>query len=162
LTAASLQPPPQGPEANPKVTYDPCTRIPDSVIAEAGYNPPSRRRFHDAVDGRHVLLACQFLDNQNGPAKQKFDLRIGSTNESFSDWRQNAAGNGRVTPLRVDGRDGFQYPDPLNFAACRAYLATNAGYVVLYRERLPAGPNDACDGMTRLVTLIEPTIGAAS
>ncbi|PPJ33637.1 hypothetical protein C5E41_03585 [Nocardia nova] len=162
LTAPNVQPPMQGPDVDPRVTYDPCTRIPDSFVSAAGYNPASRQRF-DEINGATVTLGCQFRDDAKGPGYEKFDLWIASTNVPLDQRRQqveSTANNPRITPIRAHGRTGFQLVDAGHGASCTVYLETKAGYVVFNRRALPAGPNDVCDKMTELVDLIEPTIGA--
>ncbi|WP_153409457.1 DUF3558 domain-containing protein [Nocardia macrotermitis] len=162
LTAPSLQPPTQGPDINPKVSYDPCTMISDAVISKAGYNPATRKRYAGSADPPTIVLGCEFEDDLHGIIKPKSTLEVASSNENIDAdrkyWNDPPHPNLPVKSITVNGRAGFEmthYPA----YDCYIYLPTKAGDVAIIWHSIIMDHPNPCDGVLDIAKIIEPTIG---
>ncbi|WP_169814198.1 DUF3558 domain-containing protein [Nocardia mexicana] len=151
LTAPSLQPPPQKQYGRPDVAFDPCTWIPDDVIAQAGFDPSSRKR-HDRV-AEITFLNCDFSSKTR-------NLSVISGNATWDeDLQKNRAW---IEPITINGREAMWVRDPGLARGCDIHLRTKAGFVDLGTTVLLGGLSEGvqpCDGLLDIATAIEPTIG---
>ncbi|MFJ1460056.1 DUF3558 domain-containing protein [Nocardia sp. N2S4-5] len=152
LTASSLQPPPQKQYGRPGVVYDPCTWIPDDVIAGAGFDPGTRSRPGDQI-AEITFLICRFkskprtLSVLSGNATWDEDLQ---KNRSWSE------------PLTVNGREAMWVRDPGLGDGCAIDLRTKVGVISVMSTLTLNGLSQnlqPCDGLLDIATAIEPTIG---
>ncbi|WP_280363405.1 DUF3558 domain-containing protein [Nocardia wallacei] len=152
LTAPSLQPPPQKNYGRPTVAFDPCTWIPDDVIAATGFDPVSRARSGDQV-AEVTFLNCDFKSKTRG-------LSVLSGNATWDeDIQKNSAWS---QPITVNGREAMWVHDPNLARACDIHLRTKVGFVDLGTTVTLAGVAQdvaPCDGLLDIATAIEPTIG---
>ncbi|MFI5783739.1 DUF3558 domain-containing protein [Nocardia sp. NPDC051570] len=156
LTAAALQPPSQDATAatrggRPKVTFDPCTWIPDDVIARAGYDPASRKRGRDML-AEYTFLTCNFKSPNR-------TLQVDSGNVTWSEDRQKYTA---ATLLSINGRDALWTNDRTYPDMCEIHLRTTAGFVrvaAILTDKVSVTEVNPCDGLQDTATAIEPTIG---
>ncbi|GAB2718860.1 DUF3558 domain-containing protein [Nocardia thraciensis] len=151
LTAPSLQPPPQKQYGRPDVAFDPCTWIPDDVMARAGFDTSSRKR-NDRI-AETTFLVCNFKS-------QPRNLTILSGNATWDeDLQKNRAWS---EPLTVNGREAMWVRDPAITDGCDIHLRTKVGFVDIGTTLTLKGLSQdmkPCDGLLDIATAIEPTIG---
>ena len=162
LTAPSLQPPTQGPDIDPKVTFDPCTMISDDAVLETGYDPASRKRYSGFAQPPNISLGCEFKDDEHGPINPRYVLDIASTNQDINRYRDSLtkalSAQQSIRSITVNTRAGFQLADTAYFK-CYVHIPTKTGEVVIMRTNAEVLP-DPCSGILDTARMIEATIGA--
>ncbi|MBJ8346362.1 DUF3558 family protein [Antrihabitans sp. YC2-6] len=154
LTVSELQPPEQENASKySDVVFDPCTYVSDETIVRAGFDPASRER-RDFV-AEYTFFGCAF----KSPTRELF---LNSGNVAFDDQRRRYDDRGTASSLPpVNGRDAFLVVDPKDERTCITILRTTVGAVFVTSSLQDFHDAQApCDGMSELVQIIEPTIGA--
>ncbi|WP_280258318.1 DUF3558 domain-containing protein [Nocardia wallacei] len=153
LTAPSLQPPELHPApGRAEVVFDPCTWIPDDIIAKAGFDPNSRKRGSDQT-GIQAFLICTF----------KSQPRLLTVMSGNVTWDEDLQKNGSWSePITVNGREAMWVHDPGVRRGCEVHLRTKAGFVDVLTTLTSDGAVQGlrpCDGLLEIATAIEPSIG---
>ncbi|WP_181064665.1 DUF3558 domain-containing protein [Nocardia nova] len=157
LTASRLQPPSQdnkytGAEGRPKVTFDPCTWIPDSAVSQLGFDPSTRHRGHDIV-AEQTFLTC-YLDSRDK------GLQLDSGNVTLDEVKHKYAG--RTQDLSVNGRPAVLTPNKSGSQDCSVDLQTKAGYFGITFIVTTNGDLKGikpCDRIVEAAKTLEPFVG---
>ncbi|MFI5783156.1 DUF3558 domain-containing protein [Nocardia sp. NPDC051570] len=157
LTASSLQPPSQDNKytrtsGRPKVTFDPCTWLPDDAISKIGFDPSTRKRGNDMVS-ETIVLTCDFENADEG-------LQLDSSNVTLEEVKQKYAG--RTQDLTINGRDAILTPNKSSSEDCSVDIRTKSGYFgVTFLLSTKGGLKgiQPCDHIVDAATALEPYIG---
>jgi hypothetical protein len=124
VIAAPVSPAPsQVNEGRQPVQFDPCMRIGDDTITQAGYSPSTRERI-DQIHDNYSFIGCRFQKGaQTGSATAGTGwLTILSTNVTLDELKKREGSNAIQTS--VNGHDAVRYSDSAD-EAC--YMVVSAG-----------------------------------
>ncbi|WP_158436359.1 DUF3558 domain-containing protein [Nocardia nova] len=157
LTAEKLQPPSQDNEytrssGKPKVSFDPCTWIPDGPISNLGFNPSTRERGSDIV-AEYTFLTCDFNN-------EDVALQLDSGNIGLNDVKQKYLG--RTQDLTINERPAIMTPSKTASNDCSIDIETEVGYfgiTVIVNTHGGVKGLKPCDRIVDIATTLEPYIG---
>ncbi|MEV0296890.1 DUF3558 family protein [Nocardia sp. NPDC050710] len=137
-------------------SWDPCTRISDGLIREAGLDPATKRR-DTAISPGPQWAGC-------GWSSATTALRIFSADKAAVQEVRDLPGAHEFTDITIAGRDALRYrPDFADPTVdCALVFATaNGGQVRLRFDSRPdpaADPPAACDLLVETATVLIPAL----
>lgn len=139
------------------VRYDPCVQLGDGVIADAGFDPPSRKR-DDSIHDNYSFIGCSFdhkqlIDRQSLTTRT---LTVWSTNITLEEFRQRDGA--KVHPITINGRDGLTtYDAPA--AACAVELpGPDSTLYIGTSTSAPFTDERPCDRIETVATIIDAAV----
>lgn len=136
----------------PKITFDPCQAIDDTLVLQFGLDPDTRTREERTIGTREVN-ACHFHTDDRG-------LVIIAQNRPWSELPSALS----VTPeaVTVNGREALFAIGGVGTDSCEIDMRTSFGAVIVDSAPFRGGDADpnmhACDGIWDIAQAIEPLI----
>lgn len=136
----------------PQILFDPCKDISPAVLTKMGYDPDYKDN-SDFRGGTYTFMSCGFHSDS-------YSLGISSGNITPAEQQaqQNRDSATKVvTPITVDGRDGWVSRDPNRANICTLAFSTSYGEVMLdrfQREKAQDAGLDVCDGIEQTAQMI--------
>ena len=139
----------------PQVTFDPCLDIPDTTIAQAGYDPASETNA-DFKGGSYTFLGCGYDTPQ-----RRYVMNVLSGNITFAEEQEKKKDHS--TPIDINGRRAILIFDPSVSDACDLSIETPYGILGFTRSVFAGNGQHApesewCAGLEDTARIIEPFI----
>lgn len=140
----------------PAITFDPCLDLPDDVLAEAQYDPKSKRPSEYPMEA-YSFLGCRFKSTPSAFDDDRLSVLAGNVTLE-EEWEKNSPIS---THTDVNGRDALLRLDPNNKNTCTITVRTEFGMVIFSRTRFPDDArrlplDEWCGDLDRTVALFEP------
>ncbi|WP_446225561.1 DUF3558 domain-containing protein [Nocardia sp. IBHARD005] len=141
------------------VAFDPCFRVVDSLISQAGFDPNSRQRYASEVTSSlWTKIGCSFRRSElvNGEESLTGFLSILTNSEKVAEIRQNPR-NEVVSTNSINGRPAVIYRPPLAIPTCDAAIESPDGTMLVSLTTPPTTsvPEPApCDQVRNVANIV--------
>ncbi|MGQ4600362.1 DUF3558 family protein [Nocardia sp. R6R-6] len=148
-----------------QVRFDPCVRVGDDVVTQAGFDPATRERSTaEIVSSLFTEIGCQFwretlIDGEKYPTGL---VTVTSSDLTLDDIRKNP-GNSIFNSDPIGGREAVLYRTPQVEGVCSASVKSSDGTftVGLHVQLGPVAVPPACDQIRQIAETFSESLGAA-
>ncbi|MCQ4122603.1 DUF3558 domain-containing protein [Rhodococcus tibetensis] len=145
--------------SRPQVIFDPCLDIPDTALAEAGYNPASEKNA-DFKGGSYTFLGCSY-DSYHRPEGFYYGTNILSGNITFAEEEEKKRGH--AAPIDINGRRALLIFDNTITDYCELSIETSYGVLgftrSIFSDHAGSTPeSEWCTGLEDTARIFEPFI----